>query len=433
MIIRPSYNYAKTSNYEDEVSANELNKLVRASTTADKLNLSFDDVYRSNVFCEKSQFDKVSGTIDVVLFCGYAGAGHYSAAYAIAKTLSDRGYNVAIVDAFRMLIPRKAKQACDGWLFVSKHAQRLFKFSCKLVSKQIGVNLFYNFMRRGNIDSITKFLTSHHVRLCISTYIYPNVIIGKFAKYVDDVAIVATDYSSIGMLTQLKGIPFNDVHVIVPDESIYLDAKKRYPAISNCKDHVSIGGIPSLMTKRVMKNLTRNIKCRYSDVLTFFVGGGLGIGYGIKGIKTVFDSYDGTIVIVCGDNEKWIKKVKKLAFNYPNKKIIVLGYVSHEVALKMMLTSRIVVSKAGGITSAEMTAFDGYKIFFGSILGHEENQAKMFARNCYATFCKNLEDLSYCIKNPQKSIGIYNTYCMEAPVDILADCVEEVLNKKKSQ
>lgn len=430
MIIKPKYDYTKKVNVSDKISAFRLNQLSKTSTTADRLNLSFDEeVYRKNVFCEKSQLSKTSEKIDAVVFCGYAGAGHYSAAEAIARTLSSRGYNVAIVDAFRILMPFMAKQACTSWLIVSKYAQSLFEFSCKLVGKQRGLDFFYSFMKNVNIDAITGFLTMNHVRMCISTYIFPSVIIGRFVPYVNDVAIVATDYSSVGMLTQLKGISFEDVNVIVPDKSVYFDAKRRYPKISNCKSCIEIGGIPSLMTKRVMNNLTRDIKCNYSNVLTFFVGGGLGIGYGIRGVKTVFDSYDGTIVIVCGDNKRWVKKVEKLATKYPKKNILVFGYVAHEVALRLMLTSKIVISKAGGITSAEVTAFDGCKIFYGSIKGHEENQAKMFARNCYAVYCKTKEDLAYNIKNLQKSVGIYSTYCMKSPVDKLADWAEELLKK----
>ena len=43
MIIKPKYDYTKKVNVSDKISAFRLNQLSKTSTTADRLNLSFDE------------------------------------------------------------------------------------------------------------------------------------------------------------------------------------------------------------------------------------------------------------------------------------------------------------------------------------------------------------------------------------------------------
>jgi UDP-N-acetylglucosamine:LPS N-acetylglucosamine transferase len=388
------------------------------------INVSFDKYYRSNVFCDTSQLEEVSQNVDVVVFCGYAGAGHFASAYAIAKSISDDGYDVMLVDVFRMFIPKTAKMANDMWLFTSRYAQKLFLLSCNKVSTQKGIDQTYSFFKKVDISKLTTFLKNKNVKVGISTYIYPNVIAGYLADYVGHMAIVATDHSAVGILAGLSGISFEKVSVLVPDIQTFEDAKIMYPSIRNCKEVIKIGGVASEMT---IEKIALLKKQRINpNILTYFIGGGLGIGYGINSVKEVFNTYEkGPIVIVCGDNPSWVRKIKNMAQKY-TKDIVVLGYILPDIAHSLMVNSKIVIAKAGGITSAEVIALDGVKIFHGSISGHEEKQANLFAKQNVATNCKSKKELIEAIKSPINTPSIYTKKIVKSsPVSFVSKWVRE--------
>lgn len=429
MIIVPMENCCQNMDSRNANLAKVLYEYTGCEADSSDLNCSFLKYYESIVFTKKEQLAKVIQDVDVIVFCGYAGAGHFSAAYSIAKEISRQGYNAIIVDMFSMLMRFSSKFACKSWLFVSRYAQWLFSLACKFVSKQFGIDLLYNYMRFKKLDTITDFIQQKNIKVCISTYIYPNAILGKLGSFAKNLAMVATDYSSIGMLAQTKNIEWDNITVFVPDKFVYHDAERRYPSIKFCKEMQDIGGIPSFMNRSTIDLLRYETKDTHKpNVLTFFIGGGLGIGYGIRGVKTVIESYnDGPIIIVCGDNKRWIKKVNKIVENYPDKKVIVFGYVKPKVALELMVISKIIVSKAGGITSAEMTALDGVKIFYGSIAGHEKKQAEMFSKLFFATYCKNKKELKDAICSETKTNGVYTLFPYKSPAEKIADWVDDKL------
>lgn len=414
--------YLNFGNEEKEI-AEKLNRKFGFKIDSKLLNISFSDFYKAHVFTNMDILRQLAPNIDVILFCSDPGAGHFAAAYAEANELEKRGYNVIIVDLIRILAPVQADLSTNSWLYVSRKNQLLFLFFYNLIKNQAMVELLYGSLKKVDLTDFGDFLKSKNVKLCLSNFLFPNVISSKFSQYVDNFGIVLTDHSVSGMLCELYH-DLSKTTVLVPDDKVIQDANLYYPYTRKLKEVVNIEGVPSLMSSSNIKKLKADLGSEKAEgLLTYFVGGGLGIGYGIKAVETVMKAHNGITVIVCGDNPKWVEEAKSVAQKYPEKKIFVLGYVAPQIAIQLIYKSDVVISKAGGITSSEVTSIEGKKAFYGSILGHESNQAEIFNDSHLVINCYTEKELYDFIMSPLETESIFYNYSKKSPVEKLGDWV----------
>lgn len=393
------------------------------------VNIRFREFYRNIVFTNYKQLEDISyDSIDVVIFTGFAGAGHFSAAYAIAKQLQKDKKNVIIVDLFAMSLNKIAFLADKFWRFVSRYAQDLFVYFCDKVSSTKGLEQNYFFMKNANIEPMKKFIEEKQVKVLLSTYIFPSVIMSRFKDVCPNLGVIATDHSAVGMLGEL----YKDISCIslfVPSVDVYKSAKNMYHhhPTSDYKELIILGSVPCMITKEVNKKLGEK---KIKGLLTYFVGGGIGIGYGIKFVPKLIEQYEGEIIIVCGDNKRWKNSVNKFLNTRPDFKnrVTVLGYVIPEIAIQLMQISEIVLAKAGGITSSELNSLENsIKIFIGSIKGHEEIQAQLFHELGYATKCDSIENVLKTIKKNEKNESFLNEPGKEPAIQIISNWVQNTI------
>ncbi len=419
MIIRPKGNC--NMNGFTTIEKNNLNLTIT--------NMRFRDFYKAIVFTNYKQLNDIDiDSIDVVIFTGFAGSGHFSAAYSIAKQLQKEDKEVVIIDLFAMSLNKAAFLADKFWRFVSRYAQDLFVYFCDKVSNTKGLEKNYFFMKHANIEPMKNFIKEKKVKVLLSTYIFPSVIMSRFKDVCPNLGVIATDHSAVGMLGELyKDI--SDISLFVPSVDVYKSAKNMYHHTPNSdyKELIILGSVPCMITKEVNQTLgAKKIK----GLLTYFVGGGVGIGYGIKFVPELIEEYDGEIIIVCGDNKRWEKQVNKLLDSKPHLKsrVTVLGYVIPEIAIKLMQKSEIVLAKAGGITSSEINSLENsIKIFIGNIKGHEENQAKLFHELGYATNCEDINSVIETINCNKRNKSILNEPGKEPAIKIIANWVNETI------
>lgn len=392
-------------------------------------NMRFRDFYKAIVFTDYKQLDEIKNeSIDVIIFTGFAGSGHFSAAYAIAKQLQKEEKDVVIIDLFAMSLNKAAFLADKFWRFVSRYAQDLFVYFCDKVSNSKGLEQNYFFMKNANISPIKNFIKEKNVKALLSTYIFPSVIMSRFKDVCPNLGVIATDHSAVGMLGELyKDI--SDISLFVPSIDVYNSAKNMYHKHhdSDYKELIVLGSVPCMVTKELNQKLGSK---KEQGLLTYFVGGGVGIGYGIKFVPELIEKYEGNIIIVCGDNKKWEKKVNKFLDSKPHLKsrVTVLGYVVPEVAINLMQISEIVLAKAGGITSSEINSLENsIKIFIGNIKGHEENQAQLFHELGYATNCEDINSVLRTISIGKKNKSILNEPDKKPAIKIISNWVQETI------
>lgn len=392
-------------------------------------NMRFQDFYKAIVFTDYKQLDEIQNTsIDVIIFTGFAGSGHFSAAYAIAKQLQKEEKDVVIIDLFAMSLNKAAFLADKFWRFVSRYAQDLFVYFCDKVSNSKGLEQNYFFMKNANIDPMKNFIKEKNVKALLSTYIFPSVIMSRFKDVSPNLGVIATDHSAVGMLGELYN-DISDISLFVPSIDVYNSAKNMYHKHhdSDYKELIILGSVPCMVTKELNQRLGSK---KEKGLLTYFVGGGVGIGYGIQYVPELIEKYIGEIIIVCGDNKKWEKKVNKFLDSKPylKSRVTVLGYVVPEVAIKLMQMSEIVLAKAGGITSSEINSLENsINIFIGNIKGHEENQAQLFHELGYATNCDNINSVLRTISIGKKNKSILNEPDKKPAIKIISNWIQETI------
>lgn len=105
------------------------------------------------------------------------------------------------------------------------------------------------------------------------------------------------------------------------------------------------------------------------------MGGGLGmIPGGLKTLKTLNDSHNIEVTLVCGKNKKLLKQVKKL---YPN--INAKGYCNDVASL--MSESDAIITKPGGITTFEAIRSETPLYIIEPTLAQEIENAKYIEKN----------------------------------------------------
>lgn len=401
MLIRPK---KKDSSRDDGYDNSCMAELIYAETEADLeidgMNLDFRQYYESFVFCSREQLKEVKQNVDVIIFSGYAGSGHFAPSRALAKAYEASGKNVIIVDLLQMVWPFAATINCYSWLYVSRYNQDLFLKVSEKVGTEKGSDKALGILKNMNIDFLTDFILRKDVKVCISTYLSANAIASKIANHVKMFGVLLPDACSIAMACELYKNTKNIVYFTLNEETI-ADAKLRYPYHNNTREFVVIGAVPSFMEKNYELNI-------YSKTLTWIIGGGMGIGYGIESVESIIQMYKDPMVIVCGDNKNWYNKVSKIVKKYKATNVHVLGYCSPENIKVLMQNSKIIIGKPGGSTMSEFISMQGYKIFYGTIKGHEELNAEYCQSNELVRWCKNIYELITEIRNPVYTESIYS-------------------------
>lgn len=153
-------------------------------------------------------------------------------------------------------------------------------------------------------------------------------------------------------------------------------------------------GIP-IDSKFAKQNNREETFCRLGlDVATatiLIMGGGQGLGP-IKEIVRLLDTlrYPVQLIVVCGTNIalfKWLNKNKVLF----NKRISVIGYT--EKINELMAISSFIVTKPGGLTSAEALSQSLPIIIVKPLPGQESQNTEFLLEAGVALKAKNLEEL----------------------------------------
>lgn len=208
------------------------------------------------------------------------------------------------------------------------------------------------------------------------------------------------DFEVVGVLTDYAPHSYwmydNVSAYIVPSRQ----CKNRFIENGIEKDRVYPFGIPisPKFFKSTNKEATRR-SLRLNDDLTtiLIMGGGQGLGpiedliYAINTIEKPFQ-----IIVVCGTNKKlrnWLEK-RKLLFR---KKMAVLGYTK-EVEM-LMDVSDLVVTKPGGLTTAEALTKNLPLVIVNPIPGQEAKNTEFLLSEGVAVKAKNPLDAAVLIED----------------------------------
>lgn len=381
-------------------SRSEISNLLKEQIKIDDIDTDFLSYYKSQVFCNWSELDELEiSKVDVVIFSGYAGCGHFAPSKALAEKYSKNGKEVIVIDPLFLYSEKAAVFNCRSWEFMAKNCHTAWKLIRSVMATQVGTEVIYGSAKKMlQKDRIIDFLIKKKVDIVLSCYPYANTIMTEISEHVKFAGIVVLDCSPVGFMNlPNKGKDVEKITYFVPGNVVREEGAKIYPYIQKSIT-VNIHGTPCMFDKIPRKNK----KAENSNICLFIPGSGLGIGKGINSITSVAKNWKGKVIIVCGDNEQWIKKAQEISLIYPN--VLFTGYVKHEILKKLMLMSTLIIAKPGASMKEEIAIIPGKNIAYGEISGQETHNAKKLSDERRAKWIKGKEGLEeYLSKNIEQN------------------------------
>lgn len=308
--------------------------------------------------------------MNVLIFSVSIGNGHDQVAHTLRNEFirQDNTSRVKIINTISYISPILDKVILDGYLnilkFYPKAWGKLYEKTNRL-DPIIDVNDIANKLMT---SKLRKTAVNFNPDLIICTHSFPAAIISSLKhkqKVICPLISVITDYnihsSYINENTDYYVIPHEDLTYIM--EGFGVDKEKVLPL-----------GIP--IRREFAENHNRvNLLSKHdlADKKTILVmGGGLGLGE-INNIVKAIDMYmnDIQIIAIAGRNHRLEAKLKSLS---TKNKLVVYGFVNH--IHELMEISDCIITKPGGVSTAEILSREKPLVIFSPLPGQEYENAE---------------------------------------------------------
>lgn len=315
---------------------------------------------------------------NILILYAKMGKGHYSASMATKEAIMHEykdKYNVEIVDFFSMVnegFSNSTAKAYDGTV---KHMPNFYKIFFEWTDEEWKVKFINTVNYLSLSTAFKKLLKKHNPDIIISTFPIWDYAIAKMwkkehpgAKFIN----IITDSISIHKAWLIADADYR----IVPNE----DTAKVLMKKGVDPNKIKILGFPVDLTfkkeidkKNVLKFLGLNPKL--FTVLIF-----ANIGNNRRNQKLlesiVFNKRDYNVIVVTGRNDTLMPKIEHMKFE---KNVAILGWTTN--VPELILSSDIIVTKAGGATVMECVAAQKPMIITQVIPGQEEGNAKLIEKH----------------------------------------------------
>lgn len=312
----------------------------------------------------------MSSTGPVLIVSASAGTGHMRAAQALQKALQRVGVETEHVDVLS-LAPRALRLAYGGGFeLLARRAPRVWG---ELYARSDGPGgdraVWGPYAARLLFREFDRLLRSRPWSHCICTHFLPAQLTGHRSTPVS-FSLVITDHVLHRYWVQPGVQTF-----FTANDALAGSVRERLPGA-----RVHATGIPvdpDLWQADGMA-ARRHLDLAPDRPIALLVGGGLGIG--------VEDSVDEALaglpedvqlVVVCGKNEA--ARERLAARSVAHSRFRVLGYVNGLSGL--LAAADVVITKAGGLTTAEALALGRPLILMGAIPGQEEGNLRHLVAN----------------------------------------------------
>jgi len=308
--------------------------------------------------------------VNVLIFSVSIGNGHDQVAHTLRNEFirQNNSSRVRIINTISFISPILDKVILDSYLnilkFYPKAWGKLYEKTNRL-DPLIDINDIANKLMSSKLRKTT---TKFEPDIIICTHSFPAAIISslKHKKRIDCPLItVVTDFnihsSYINDNTDYYVIPHEDLTYVM--ENLGVNIEKALPF-----------GIPIKKEFSEVHNRKELLdKLKLEDKKSILVmGGGLGLGE-INDIVKAIDSYmnNAQIIAIAGRNNRLEAKLKSLS---TKNKLVVYGFINniHE----LMELSDCIVTKPGGVSTAEILSKEKPLVIFSPLPGQEYENAE---------------------------------------------------------
>ena len=327
-----------------------------------------------------------------------AGGGHIQAAAALQETWKmvfpdDEVKRVDLLD----LVPKlQRKVYAEGYVKLVEHAPELYELFFKKTDNPKRLRQLATFRRRFAEHTNRKFVRyfrQFDPQAVLCTHFLPLEVLGslKGRRGSSDfpfTACVITDFEAHALWME----PVVDLYCVAADET-----KARLVARAVQTERVAVTGIPVAARFSEIPNVA-GLRRRFGlrdDLPTLLVlGGGFGMGP-VAGILAALDRVEREFqtVVVAGKNLELRRKLAAEDRRHPTH---VLGFVTnmHE----WMAAADLIVTKPGGLTSAEALALGKPLFILNPIPGQESANSDFLLERGAAVKVNRIEDVPFRIE-----------------------------------
>jgi len=335
-----------------------------------------------------------------LILSGNTGGGHNSAANAIKEHFEQNGHTCVVADALRFLSEGTSYLISNGHVFIYRKAPKLFGFMYHFAEKHPAKNnsesFMYDILSLG-ARSLKNFLSENGFDGIICTHIFAGMIVTEAKRRYDITAklyLIATDFTcSPGAAEVIADIYF------IPHRFLAAEfEERRIP-----KDKIIASGIPvsaKFFEKTEKKEAKRQLGLPADKRIILMMCGSMGCGP-IEDLTVLLSHEipsDCHLVVICGGNEKLLKKIKK----QKHENVSVVGFTD-KIPLYMD-ASELALTKPGGLSTSEALTKALPLILIDAVPGCETRNLDFLTLNNFSQTAKNTERLSILtcryLKNP---------------------------------
>lgn len=330
-------------------------------------------------------------------------SGHHSATLAIEEALKKLQPNTEIlnINAFNYTNPISEKIVNRLYMGVIKRTPQIWDYLYDNPTVVKNIERIKETIHKLNSPKLQALFDKFNPDVVVCTQAFPCGMVADFKKsYNSNIPLIAvlTDY-----IPHSYWIYDTVNYYITPSDEVTLRLIKK--GVASCK--IKTLGIPidpkfNELTEK--EKIIKKLKLKSNLTTLLIMGGGQGLGP----IKTIVKSLEKSKlefqeIIVAGSNKKLYNSLRRKIKKY-KKKILLLGYVNN--INESMDISDIIITKPGGITTAEALAKKIPMVIVKPIPGQEVSNTNYLTKNGAAIKLDKPKDINSVIegllRNPTK-------------------------------
>jgi len=304
-------------------------------------------------------------------------SGHRSATLAIEKALKclEPETEVLNINAFNYTNPISEKIVNSIYMGVIKNTPKVWDYLYDNAKVVESLEKIKQFVHKSNSPKLKKLFDKFNPDLVVCTQAFPCGMVADFKKtYNSSLPLVAvlTDYipHSYWIYDQVD-------YYITPSEEVTARLEKKGVPLDKMRAY----GIPfdhKFNRELARREIFLKLQLDEQKPVILIMGGGQGLGpirTIVKSLENV--SQDLQELVVCGTNKKLYRALKREAKKY-KKDIRIFGFIDN--VNELMRISKIIISKPGGVTTAEVLSLRLPMIIVKPIPGQETSNTEFLTR-----------------------------------------------------
>lgn len=335
------------------------------------------------------------GNIRILILYITERSGHHKAALSIKKAILNvnEDAEVSCLDAFNYTNPILNKIAHKTYMQIIKRKPEVWEYLYDNPKVVMRTQKLKTLIHKYNSRKLINLISEYKPDVVVCTQAFPCGMIADLKR------CYGIRLPLVGVLTDYVAHSFwyyEDVDLyIVPNE----EAKERMVRNGILEEKVKVYGIPidpAFAQGAEGQELLQELRLNGALPIILLMGGGRGLGpikqvlYNLMKVGVDFQ-----VIVICGVNRKLYNSLKAREGKFP-KLVRILGYVDniHE----LMRVSTLLISKPGGITTAEALASGLPMVIFNPLPGQETSNANFLLEIGAAVKCDRASDIPIIVR-----------------------------------